>query len=370
MQYEKVVLEQGTTEWHAWRKEGITATDAVVLAGRSPYKSVYRLWGEKMGFIAEADIGANPYVRRGNELEPEARDHMADFLLDHDPSEEIVRQAGRYLKEPLTPWCIQSKQYPMLRASLDGLRANGEPTELKVPSERTFEDVRQHGTDSKAYKLYYPQVQHQIMVTGAKQGWLLFYQPDRNVQPICFRVPRDKDFISENIKRCSWFYKLMQSRTAPPKDKQKDVYYPGTEAEAEAWILHAPAVQRLEQTRQHLKRQIDAIEESLEVHKEALAQAMGAYKAGEYAGVRMTCTQRQPAVKWEQLIEAETDLTLTDEMKDKYRGSVGRESRRITITGKPLPKDYTDPRALEWLEPYLDDRGDISFQPPSRSGFF
>ncbi|MCV5216512.1 YqaJ viral recombinase family protein, partial [Escherichia coli] len=75
----------------------------------------------------------------------------------------------------LLPACVESVQYPLMRASLDGLRDNGEPVELKSPSATVWEDVCAEKATSKAYQLYYPQVQHQLLVTGAKQGWLVFY---------------------------------------------------------------------------------------------------------------------------------------------------------------------------------------------------
>ncbi|WP_304526753.1 YqaJ viral recombinase family protein [Halomonas sp. I5-271120] len=371
MRYEIVHLEQGSSKWHAWRKEGITATDAVVLAGVSPYKSEWRLWGEKRGIVAEPDLGGNPYVRRGNELEPEARDHMADFLLEIDPTPEAYAAARSHFKEALTPYCIQMVKYPMLRASLDGLRDNGEPTELKVPSSRTFEDVVKRGRQSKAYRLYYPQVQHQIMVTGAARGWLLFYQPDQDSEPVCFEIRRDDDFLKAHMHRCGRFYKKLQEGDPPVKDHQKDVYYPTDADEAEAWYLHAPAAYRLEKQRQALKRQVESIEEALSHHKEALAICMGDFKTGEFGGVRLNRSQKKGSVQWEQLIEQEFGESVTEEMRDRHRKATqGGETRRLTVTEKGMPREILDPDARQWLEGCVDEEGFVDYPQPSLSGYF
>ncbi len=60
-----VDLTQGDDAWLAWRKGGITATDAAILLDRSPYKTRWRLWAEKSGFAREVDLSLNPLVRRG-----------------------------------------------------------------------------------------------------------------------------------------------------------------------------------------------------------------------------------------------------------------------------------------------------------------
>ncbi len=371
MRYEVVQLEQGSEKWHAWRKGGITATDAVVLAGLSPYKSWWRLWGEKRGIVEEPDLSCNPWVRRGHDLEPEARDHMSDFLLEHDPTPEAYHAARAHFKESLTPYCLQMKKYPMMRASLDGIRDNGEPTELKVPSDRTFQDVVNRGRKSKAYRLYYPQVQHQIMVCGASRGWLLFYQPGRYATPVCFEIHRDDAFLKGHAERCAQFYNHLINGVPPEKDTDKDVYYPTESDEAEAWFLHAPAAYRLEKQRQALKRQLETVEEALSPHKTALAVCMGDFKTGEYGGLRLTRSVKKGSVQWEELIEKEFGVQVTDELKEKYRKQTdGSEVRRLTVTDQGMPREILDPDARIWLEGKVDPNGNIEYPQPSLSGYF
>ncbi|KGH17207.1 hypothetical protein P607_18255 [Comamonas thiooxydans] len=144
-------LIQGSDEWLAWRKGGVTATDAAVLVNQSPYKTEWRLWAEKTGYAVERDLSSNPFVRHGLDMEPAAR-----------------AAAEIYFDDLLLPMCAQASHNPLLRASLDGLNKDEEPVEMKCPSEATWIEVTTLRQNSKAFKFYYPQVQHQILVTGAK----------------------------------------------------------------------------------------------------------------------------------------------------------------------------------------------------------
>jgi hypothetical protein len=47
--------------------------------------------------------------------------------------------------------------------------------ELKIPAERTFAEVSAKQTEATAFRLYWPQVQHQLCVASAERGWLVFY---------------------------------------------------------------------------------------------------------------------------------------------------------------------------------------------------
>jgi len=69
-------------------------------------------------------LSRNPFVQRGIALEDQARQSFEDR---HSTI--------------LLPLCVQSDEYPILRASLDGLSNEDEPVELKVPTDKTYKDV-------------------------------------------------------------------------------------------------------------------------------------------------------------------------------------------------------------------------------------
>src|SRR5690606_258328 len=130
-------LSQRDDLWKDWRRQGITASDAAILLGRSPYKTLWRLWAEKTGYATEEDLSGNPLVQQGIRNEDLARQA---FEARHD--------------DLLLPVCVESIKHPLMRASLDGLRENGEPVELKCPSKATWEQVCAKGEDSDAFQLY------------------------------------------------------------------------------------------------------------------------------------------------------------------------------------------------------------------------
>ena len=67
-------MEQGSQEWLKWRAKGIGSSDIGTIMGVNPYKTPYQLWSEKCEITQEIDISKNYFVKRGNTLEPYARD--------------------------------------------------------------------------------------------------------------------------------------------------------------------------------------------------------------------------------------------------------------------------------------------------------
>lgn len=52
-----VNLSQREEDWLDWRRQGVTATDAAILLNRSPYKTRWRLWAEKTGYLRVSKLG-------------------------------------------------------------------------------------------------------------------------------------------------------------------------------------------------------------------------------------------------------------------------------------------------------------------------
>ena len=175
-------IVQRTTTWHAWRPEGVTASEAAVVLGRSPYKSRQRLFRERTGLSPAEDLSTKPCVQRGIAFEDHVR---RGFEQRHDTI--------------LLPLCAESTEQPVLRCSLDGLNDDGEPVELKVPTEKTYRLVAKDGEQAIAYKLAWVQLQHQLYVTEAEQGWLVFDPWLADLSPLEFLVERNDRFIETEL---------------------------------------------------------------------------------------------------------------------------------------------------------------------------
>ena len=101
-QYEFVKAEQRSPEWFALRADGITATEAAVIAGLSPYKTPYALWAEKRGAYTPDPVG--PAAVRG-------------ILLESTVAEFYEMETGRELRR--SNGIVRLKDIPWVMASLD-----------------------------------------------------------------------------------------------------------------------------------------------------------------------------------------------------------------------------------------------------------
>lgn len=138
-------MQQGTSEWLQWRKEGIGASESAALLGMCPYSTAFDVFMDKTG-RAEAFEG-NAATQRGQDLEGKAR-AMYELISMED----------------MPPACAVHPKYNFLRASLDGRRADGKKIlEIKCPGADSHEKAKA-GIVPDHYMI---QIQHQFAVTGA-----------------------------------------------------------------------------------------------------------------------------------------------------------------------------------------------------------
>ncbi|KGH12706.1 endonuclease [Comamonas thiooxydans] len=318
-------LIQGSDEWLAWRKGGVTATDAAVLVNQSPYKTEWRLWAEKTGYAVERDLSSNPFVRHGLDMEPAAR-----------------AAAEIYFDDLLLPMCAQASHNPLLRASLDGLNKDEEPVEMKCPSEATWIEVTTLRQNSKAFKFYYPQVQHQILVTGAKRGWLVFYF-DGQVEVFC--IPRDQTLIAEIEGVAPIFWDKVVKKREPQKDPARDLYIPQGE-EMASWLYQAEEFRLLQGQISELEERLEVMKERQSASRAAMQSMMGDYMHADYCGVMVTRYVQAGKIDYEKLL-ADKSAGVTQQVIDSYRRK-STERCRVTLTNDMAPrlivdKGVTDP---------------------------
>jgi len=176
--------------WHEWRKQGLGASDAPVIMGISPYKTRYQLWEEKTG-LADHSAG-NWATKRGNEMEPRAR---ADYEMRNN------------IEMPVA--FVEHKDYPFIRASLDGYNEHESIIlEIKCPGK----EDHQTAVDGKVPVKYWPQVQHQLLVTGANELHYYSFSDDRGVIVV---VRADVDYCTKLVAELSSFWNLVTAKTPP-----------------------------------------------------------------------------------------------------------------------------------------------------------
>lgn len=323
-----VKLSQGDDDWLEWRKLGVTATDAVVLLGRSPYKTRWRLWAEKTGYAREVDLSLNPMVRRGLENEDKARQAYEE---KHD--------------EILFAPCVESVQYPHMRASLDGLRSDGKPVELKCPGETVWNDVCANGTNSSGFQLYYAQVQHQLLVTGASEAHLVFwYQGDMRE----FVVARDDAMIKELLALAAEFLDQIQNKIEPDKDPERDLYLPEG-SEVNQWICAAEEYRVLDVEVKELKKQLAELEKRQKPLLETMKGLMGEYFHADYCGVMVTRYKASGRIDYKKLLEEKASGIDESEI-EQFRGPAS-ERCRVTVSADSVkPRYIVDEEVLAPLD--------------------
>ena len=173
--YKEIELEQGSPEWRRWRLEGFGASDAPVLMGGNPWKSIEELIDEKRGLCKEP---ANENMRRGTRLEPEARD-------------KYCKKVGF----KVNPICLQHKKYSWARASLDGISEDRK----KVVEIKCGESAYNCAVGGDVPTYYYGQLQHILFITGLKIIDFWCYLPGR--QGILLKIDRDDPYIEELIEK-------------------------------------------------------------------------------------------------------------------------------------------------------------------------
>lgn len=202
-----IYCEQGTPEWRAARAGVFTASVFYMAQERlksgpnaGDYKKdahdyAFRLAIERIsGEPLDVDMFENWAIRRGHELEPEARDtHEMLYGLEVEPAGFVVSDCGRY------------------GASADGLIAPDGGAEYKcfVDPSKIREIVLAGNVD--AYK---PQCQGGMLVTGRKWWDFCLYCPalraaGRDLWR--FRMYRDDAYISELERDLSAFDGLIES---------------------------------------------------------------------------------------------------------------------------------------------------------------
>jgi putative phage-type endonuclease len=177
-------------QWLEWRRNGIGSSDAPIIMGVSPWKTKYQLWQEKV--FGLSDQKENPSMARGRELEEVAR-----------------REFERIMGIGVFPKNVEHKDFPWIRASLDGIDLDGEVmVEIKCPGREDHFGA----SNKKVPEKYYPQCQHQLLATGLDH---MFYFSFDGMEGAVVEVKRDEVYIEKLLQEESKFWDMRTNRIPP-----------------------------------------------------------------------------------------------------------------------------------------------------------
>lgn len=192
-------MEQNSSAWMEWRRQGIGASDAPIIMGVSPYTTRYGLWLEKSG-LAPAREEPNFIQEKGHEAEKRAR---AAYEAQHG----FVTMA---------PTLCVLESLPFIRASLDGW--DGKTVlEIKLASKDDHKGI----LEGRVPDRYWPQVQHQLMVTGAEEVhyWSWWGENFENMKGEKVVVRPDREYCLRLLREEVRFHEMVLTGRPPAKVK-------------------------------------------------------------------------------------------------------------------------------------------------------
>lgn len=199
-------------QWHQLRGKGIGGSDAGIVMNVSQYRTPYELWEEKTGKV-KREFVTNEAIEKGNVLEPV----MFELFK--------ILYGNRYEVIDTKNISLSSKQFPFLRANLDGALINkqtGQKGVLEIKS-TTIQNVSM----LKKWKqddlpiTYYFQVLHYLYVTGFDFAivYAILDIPWSNQQETRVVELNKADLeadIEILIKTERWFWNKVVTKTPPP----------------------------------------------------------------------------------------------------------------------------------------------------------
>ena len=182
-------------DWLEHRRCGIGGSDAAVIMGVSPWKSLMDLWLEKTGQYVEGIDSESMYWGR--------------VLEDVIAKEFAIRNK---LKIRRVNAILQHPDYPYMIANVDRVIV-GRKEGLEIKTGHEFSS--QHWENGvPAY--YYAQVQHYMAVTGFKLWHVAVLIGGNKYEQ--FVVHRSEDYINELISAEAEFWQMVQEERPPAFD--------------------------------------------------------------------------------------------------------------------------------------------------------
>lgn len=185
-------------EWLQLRRNGIGGSDASVVMGENPWRSILQLWEEKTGRLEIADNG-NEFTYWGNVMEPIIR-------------KEFMKRTGLKVRQKHA--LIFHPEFPYLCANLDGI-VTDENGEKCVFEAKTVSQYKADQWDGKIPREYMWQVQHYLFVCDMKKAYVAALVGGN--QFIFHVVYRDEEMIRELVQEEQRFWNDCVQADIQPK---------------------------------------------------------------------------------------------------------------------------------------------------------
>ena len=204
---------QNSSEWLAWRRTHIGASEIPIILGVSKFCTPYVLWQRKLGF-AEGQKD-NWAMQRGREIE-----------------DLVLAMANEQLGGAFVPRVLVHPDLEWASASLDGIDYLMKAIlEIKCPG---LED-HQCAEKVEVPAHYWPQVQWQLFCSGLEQGYYVSYYSGE-IAVVEFTL--DHEYITDTaLPAASEFYRCLVEMIEPPRNESDftQISDPEFEEHARQW---------------------------------------------------------------------------------------------------------------------------------------
>lgn len=298
-------------EWLELRRRGIGGSDASVIAGKNPWKSVLQLWEEKTGKTELVDTG-NEYTYWGNVMESIIR-------------KEFMNRTG--LKVRQKHFMIFHSKYPYMFADVDGI-VTDEHGEKCIFEAKTVSQYREkEWKDGHIPEEYMLQVQHYLEVCGMKKAYIAALIGGNHF--IYHVIERDEEMIAEllRVEEQFWMYHVKQDicPKADDSDATKEYLQQKYEYSVSDCVELDNSIEGILQDYQKIDDQIKAMEKQKTGLSNQLKAALGEHEAG--------LTGAGKIVRWKRIEKTALDSKkLKEEQPEIYsRYSSISAYRRLSI---------------------------------------
>lgn len=226
---QELQLEQGTIEWLDFRRDKITATDACVIMGVSPWKTKVQLYHEKKDPNYRSMTSER--MQRGIDLEPIARDLFC-AKTGHKMIPKVI----------VKDWAM---------ASLDGINDWDEILEIKCPGPTQH----QIAVEGRIPDHYYPQLQHQMWVCDSEK---VFFFSFCGVDGVIVEAKRNEEYIQKMIEEEYKFYMCLKNNTPPEPDERDYI-----ERNDDLWLECASKWQSVNAALKDLEKEEESLRKQL-----------------------------------------------------------------------------------------------------------
>lgn len=279
LQSELDIAQESKSQWLQWRKEGLGGSDAPIIMGVSPFMTPRELAQEKLGL--KSFDQTNYATMRGQIFEPKAR-AMFETLYDMKMSAEL----------------FVHPEHSFLRCSLDGWNEEKrEILEIKVPGKEVFELAK----SGEVHEQYVWQLEHQLLVTGAKKVHFFCVQLDSknfdasitdHAHVVYESDPKKREELFAKAKE---FWALIEKKELPPLT-ERDVL----ERTDEEAVLRFKKLKEVLKLMEKMNEDYEKVEEQAEKFKQEIIAHMRHSKETA-AGVSITKIVKKGSVDWKKV---------------------------------------------------------------------